>query len=426
MDTRTPWGPPTAPPQYALAVSLIFTKATNQAITLNTPPDHVCSTSILWASLAHDKRFEQVPISEAAPGDIIIGSGWQQGADGHAGIVVDHGRIVSNSGQGVRDNSSLLEIQSHQPEVVAFRWVGFWNYYRSKTLANAGFNAAEARTPAGQPGGGQWTTGGAQSGKGQLGMAPSTVGLSAGDQRTAFSTRTRPGPITKKADHPALDYTEAYLGDIAEMWKGYGDAITETVSGLWHTLWHPIDTAKGIVKGVAQIVKDPGGVLKAIGRQIADDFTGGDLRKAGKLIGQVLIAAVGAEVSAEKLAALLAKVEAAAAGETVNFTAEETQILEKAMKEGWSATKDLSAEENAAAHAAKHAGEFPEVPKGEYIQAAQRFVSKPPPSALTKVRPNGDTLIYDPATNTFAIRAANGAPRTMFRPKDGINYWNKQ
>jgi hypothetical protein len=161
MDTRDPWGAPKRLPDYALAVSLLFTKATNQTIILGTPPKHVLSTSILWSSLAHDKRFEQVPMNEAAPGDIVIGSGWQQGADGYAGIVVDHGRIVSNSGQGVQDNSSLLEIQRSHPGMIAFRYVGFWNYYRSKPLANAGFNADEPRLPAGQPGGGQWTSGGA-------------------------------------------------------------------------------------------------------------------------------------------------------------------------------------------------------------------------------------------------------------------------
>ena len=90
MDTRDPWGAPKRLPDYALAVSLLFTKATNQTIILGTPPKHVLSTSILWSSLAHDKRFEQVPMNEAAPGDIVIGSGWQHGADGYAGIVVDH------------------------------------------------------------------------------------------------------------------------------------------------------------------------------------------------------------------------------------------------------------------------------------------------------------------------------------------------
>jgi hypothetical protein len=157
-------------PDYALAVSLIFTKATHQAIMLNEPPRHVCSTSILWNSLLHDKRFTKVPMSEAAPGDIIVESGWRD-AHGYAGIIVDHGRIVSNSSRGVQNNSNLLEVQRHHPEMAIFRYIGFRNYYRKEPLANAGFNPDESRIPAGQPAGGQWTTGGAQ-------MAPSTIALS--------------------------------------------------------------------------------------------------------------------------------------------------------------------------------------------------------------------------------------------------------
>jgi hypothetical protein len=87
-------------------------------------------------------------MSEAAPGDIIIGSGWQQGADGYAGIVVDHGRIINNSSQGVQNNSSLLEIRRGHLEMAAFRYVGFRNYYRGKTLANAGFDPNEPRLTA--------------------------------------------------------------------------------------------------------------------------------------------------------------------------------------------------------------------------------------------------------------------------------------
>ena len=69
MSTKEPWGPPLSSPQYALAVSLIFTKATNQTIMLGTPSKHVLSTSFSGASLVHDKRFDQIPMSEAAPGD---------------------------------------------------------------------------------------------------------------------------------------------------------------------------------------------------------------------------------------------------------------------------------------------------------------------------------------------------------------------
>jgi len=153
-------------------------------------------------------------------------------------------------------------------------------------------------------------------------MAPSTTVLSAGNKWT---------PGEKKPDSTGLDAVADYLGNVAEVWKGYGDAITETVTSLWNAARHPINAAKGVARGVAQIIKDPVGTLKAIGWQIADDFTSGDPRKAGKLVGQALIALAGTEFSGEKLATLLPKVEAAAAGEEVTLTAEEAAIVQKVM-----------------------------------------------------------------------------------------------
>jgi RHS repeat-associated protein len=100
-----------------------------------------------------------------------------------------------------------------------------------------------------------------------------------------------------------------------------------------------------------------------------------------------------------------------------------------AAKEGgaiWSATKSKSAVENAFGHWSKHKGEFPELANSkQYVEAARSLAAKPPADALIKSR-GADTLIYDKATNTFLVKGADGAPRTMFRPTDGINYWNKQ
>ena len=112
---------------------------------------------ILWRSLSQDKRFEQVPIDEATPGDIVIPSHPSQ-ADGYVGVVVDDGRVVSNSSKGVQDESSVAEIQRHPSEMTAFRYVGVWSRH-NKPLANAGFNPSEARIPKEQLGGGQWTDG---------------------------------------------------------------------------------------------------------------------------------------------------------------------------------------------------------------------------------------------------------------------------
>lgn len=93
----------------------------------------------------------------------------------------------------------------------------------------------------------------------------------------------------------------------------------------------------------------------------------------------------------------------------------------------WSSTPSTSAAENAARHWQKHGREFPEY-SGEvaYVAGAHDFVSHPPPSAQIKHRSNGDTLFYDPVTNTFAVADRHGAPRTYFRPSNGLAYWRRQ
>jgi filamentous hemagglutinin len=93
----------------------------------------------------------------------------------------------------------------------------------------------------------------------------------------------------------------------------------------------------------------------------------------------------------------------------------------------WTSTKSKTAVENAFSHWQRHGAEFPEFQNAkQYVEGAKDFFRNPPSGTLTKVRPNGDKLFYNPANNSFGVQTANGAPRTMFRPTDGINYWNKQ
>lgn len=126
---------------------------------------------------------------------------------------------------------------------------------------------------------------------------------------------------------------------------------------------------------------------------------------------------------------VVAKVGAAAAslatpGGARAKLAEEAESLSKAAI--WSSKKGATSVENAFGHWKKHAAEFPEFQNAkQYVDAAREFVTNPPAGALTKVK-DGNTMIYDAATNTFGVRAANGVPRTMFRPMDGIEYWKKQ
>lgn len=64
--------------------------------------------------------------------------------------------------------------------------------------------------------------------------------------------------------------------------------------------------------------------------------------------------------------------------------------------------------------------------ESEYVDAANRFVKEPPPTAEIFVRDNGEALIYDPATNRFAIRTPDGVPATFMEPKNGMAYWVKE
>jgi len=92
----------------------------------------------------------------------------------------------------------------------------------------------------------------------------------------------------------------------------------------------------------------------------------------------------------------------------------------------WSHGRDGSAQ-NAEEHWEKHGNEFPEFGSAqEYEQGALAFVTHPPPGTLTKTDDRGNTLYYDPGTNTFAVKDRKGEPRTFFRPRDGRAYWDRQ
>lgn len=62
----------------------------------------------------------------------------------------------------------------------------------------------------------------------------------------------------------------------------------------------------------------------------------------------------------------------------------------------------------------------------DYLAMVRRFIADPPAGTERAVRANGDTLLYHPRTNTFAVVARNGVARTMFKPREGAAYWERQ
>ena len=62
----------------------------------------------------------------------------------------------------------------------------------------------------------------------------------------------------------------------------------------------------------------------------------------------------------------------------------------------------------------------------DYLAKVQTFTTRPPAGTERVERPNGDVLLYQASTNTFAVVSRDGVPKTMFKPRDGAAYWAGQ
>lgn len=92
----------------------------------------------------------------------------------------------------------------------------------------------------------------------------------------------------------------------------------------------------------------------------------------------------------------------------------------------WSASRKGSAEENAQRSFERNGKDFGARDLDDFVRKAHAFVEKPPAGTQKMTRANGDTLLYDPKSNIFAVATRAGAPRTMFKPDEGAAYWNEQ
>lgn len=62
----------------------------------------------------------------------------------------------------------------------------------------------------------------------------------------------------------------------------------------------------------------------------------------------------------------------------------------------------------------------------DYVAKVQAFTKQPPAGTERVARPNGDVLLYQTSTNTFAVVSKDGVAKTMFKPDDGAAYWAEQ
>lgn len=92
----------------------------------------------------------------------------------------------------------------------------------------------------------------------------------------------------------------------------------------------------------------------------------------------------------------------------------------------WAANRRHSADENAEYQFNRDGSDFGARSVDDFVTKVHAFVDHPPSDAQTLTRNNGDKLIYDSKANVFAVVTKDGAPRTMFKPRDGAAYWDQQ
>jgi pyocin large subunit-like protein len=92
----------------------------------------------------------------------------------------------------------------------------------------------------------------------------------------------------------------------------------------------------------------------------------------------------------------------------------------------WAANRQHTAQENADYQFDKNGKDFGAASEAQYVARVHAFVDAPPAGVKKIARSNGDALLYDAKSNTFAVVTKAGAPRTMFKPRDGAAYWDQQ
>jgi hypothetical protein len=92
----------------------------------------------------------------------------------------------------------------------------------------------------------------------------------------------------------------------------------------------------------------------------------------------------------------------------------------------WSDSRKYSAEESATYHFQRDGADLGAKTLDEFLTKVHQFIDHPPKDAQVITRSNGDRLLYDPKDNLFAVARADGAPRTIFKPKTGAAYWDEQ
>ena len=92
----------------------------------------------------------------------------------------------------------------------------------------------------------------------------------------------------------------------------------------------------------------------------------------------------------------------------------------------WAPNSRLTADEAAQANFERNGAEFGVTSVSAWVTQVHDFIDSPPRGTQRLSRANGDVLLYDAKANVFAVATRDGAPRTMFKPREGAAYWDQQ
>lgn len=95
-------------------------------------------------------------------------------------------------------------------------------------------------------------------------------------------------------------------------------------------------------------------------------------------------------------------------------------------KPAWASSRRYSPTDSEQRQFQRNGAAFSAKSADDYVAKVHAFVDSPPAGVQKAVRANGDTLYYDPRSNVFAVVDKQGAPRTMFKPREGMAYWTEQ
>lgn len=74
----------------------------------------------------------------------------------------------------------------------------------------------------------------------------------------------------------------------------------------------------------------------------------------------------------------------------------------------------------------RNGADFDAASAEDYLAKVRAFTTRPPAGAERVERANGDVLLYQASTNTFAVVSRDGVAKTMFKPREGAAYWAEQ